>query len=68
MIFNLSTYTFVPLRVKLQNFNRVIIRAVATFEAAEAVASVVFRTVASVKTITSSSRILHLMTVRIILP
>jgi len=35
-------------------------RAVATFEATEAVASVVFRTVASVKTITLSSRILHL--------
>jgi len=35
-------------------------RAVATFEATEAVASVVFRIVASVQTITSSSRILHL--------
>jgi len=44
------------------------IRAVATFEAAtEAAASVVFRTVASVKTITSSSRILHLMTAGIII-
>ena len=35
------------------------IRAVATFEATEAAASVVFRTVALVKTITSSSRILQ---------
>jgi len=43
-------------------------RAVATFEATEAAASVVFRTVASVKTITSSGRILHLMTATIILP
>jgi len=36
------------------------IRAVATFEATEAAASVVFRTVASVKAITSSNRIVHL--------
>ena len=43
-------------------------RAVATFEATEAAASVVFRTVASVKTITLSSRIFHSMTARIILP
>ena len=42
-------------------------RAVATFEATEAAASVVFRTVASVKAITSTSQILHL-TATIILP
>jgi len=36
-----------------------IVRAVATFEATEAAASVVFRTVASVKAITPSNRIVH---------
>jgi len=41
--------------------------AVATFEATEAAASVVFTTVASVNTITSTSEILHL-TVTIMLP
>jgi len=45
----------------------IISRAVATFEATEAAASVVFMTVASVKTITSTSQILHL-TATIILP
>jgi len=42
-------------------------RAVATFEATEAAASVVFRTVASVKTVASTSQILQL-TATIILP
>jgi len=42
-------------------------RAVTTFEATEAASSVVFRIVASVKTLTSTSRILH-FTATIVLP